>query len=145
MRVAKPEFSLRNRLYLRSSLGVINSLGPTIIKSLNPPHILIIADVGAWLRITQSLTFLLPVLVITQDPPSVVSNNGVVVRALRDFPSHLMIHKIYSSQGYAKFYVSSDFSIWLCCHSIKSFKNCNARIFVSGRVSCFPIKLACFP
>ena len=79
MRVAKPEFSLRNRLYLRSSLGVINSLGPTIIKSLNPPHILIIADVGAWLRITQSLTFLLPVLVITQDPPSVVSNNGVVV------------------------------------------------------------------
>ena len=35
-----PELSYRIRLYLKPSSGVINSLRPTIIKSLNLPHIL---------------------------------------------------------------------------------------------------------
>ena len=68
---------------------------PTIVKSLNLPHALIITSLGAWLRISQSFTFLLSGLAINQDPLSVVSNNRVVVKALRGFPSHPMIHKIY--------------------------------------------------
>ena len=59
---------------------------PTIIKSLNLLHILIITDLEAWLRIAQSFTFLPSGLAINQDPLSVVSNNRVVVKALRTSP-----------------------------------------------------------
>jgi hypothetical protein len=48
----------------------------------------IIADLGTWLRITQSLT-LLPLGSTINRVPSLFFNNEVVVRALRDFPNNL--------------------------------------------------------
>ena len=80
-------FRYRTRLYLRPSLRIINPLRPTIIKSLNLLHILIITDLEAWLRIVQSLAFLPLGTDINCVLPSVVSNNGVVARALRSSPS----------------------------------------------------------
>lgn len=40
-------------LYLRSSLVVTSYLRPKPLQSLNLPHILVIADLGAWLRIAR--------------------------------------------------------------------------------------------
>jgi hypothetical protein len=57
---------------------------PITIYSLNLPHTLIIARLGAWLRITQSFAFL-PLGSAINRVPSSYFYKEVVAKALRDF------------------------------------------------------------
>jgi len=79
-------------MYLKPSLKLIRLLRPTNVHSLNLLHSLILATLGAWMRIAQSFTFL-PLGTAINRVPLNLFRNKVVVKALRGFPQFESVAK----------------------------------------------------